>query len=300
MTEKHLVILNPAAGGGRCAKIAGGGVARLRELGIALDVEETHAPGDASRIAREAYAAGTRHFVAAGGDGTTYEVLNGLFPAALHDSERPKLGLLPAGTGNSFLRDFTNQGYEYALWSIAQGKRRICDIARLAHRDGELFYINILSMGFVADVCALRNNRLSAFGEFGYVLGVFAEVSRLRQEPFNMRIDDQTDDRAPLTFISFNNSRFTGGKMMMAPDADPTDAKIDYIRVGQMGRLALLRTFPKIFSGTHLLHPAVSSRRIEHVDFELEREVDVMVDGEVLRVVPRRLEVVPGAVEVMV
>lgn len=300
MADKHVVILNPAAGGGRCKKLAGEGVARLRELGLSLEVRETAGPEDATRIAREAYASGIRHFVAAGGDGTTYEVLNGLFPEALDSNDPPKLGLLPAGTGNSFLRDFTNQGYEYALWSIAQGKRRPCDIARLTHRDGELYYINILSMGFVADVCALRNNRLSAFGEFGYVLGVVAEVTRLRQEPFNMRIDDQSDDRAPLTFISFNNSRFTGGKMMMAPDADPSDGKIDYIRVGQMGRMALLRTFPKIFSGTHLLHPAVSSRKIHQVDFDLDRDVDVMVDGEVLRVVPRRLEVLPSAVEVMV
>ena len=106
------------------------------------------------------------------------------------------------------------------------------------------------------------------------------------------------EDREPLTFLSVNNSRYTGGKMMMAPDANTRDGLLDIIRVGRMGRISLLRTFPKIFKGTHVQHPAVSCFQAPAVDFRLGDAVDVMIDGEMMNFNPTRLEVVPGAIDV--
>ena len=103
----------------------------------------------------------------------------------------------------------------------------------------------------------------------------------------------------PVTFISINNSKFTGGKMMMAPGAETGDGKLDVIRVGEMGRGSLLATFPKIFKGTHLQHPAVSAQQAKEVDFQLDGDLDVMIDGEMLRIQPTHLEVVPEAMNVI-
>ncbi len=114
-----------------------------------------------------------------------------------------------------------------------------------------------------------------------------------------MRLDKGSEDRAPVTFISINNSKFTGGKMMMAPGADTGDGQLDVVRVGEMGRGSLLATFPKIFKGTHLQHPAVSALQAKEVDFELDGDLDVMIDGEMLRIQPTHLEVVPEAVNVI-
>ncbi len=86
--------------------------------------------------------------------------------------------------------------------------------------------------------------------------------------------------------------------MMMAPDANTRDGLLDIIRVGEMGRVSLLRTFPKIFKGTHVHHPAVTCYQSPAVDLELEGEVDVMIDGEMMKFNPTRLEVVPGAIDV--
>ena len=104
--KAYLAIVNPAAGGGRSRKLLGPALERLRSGGVAIELAETKGGGDATRIAREAYRSGQRRFIAVGGDGTSYEIVNGLFPEAL-DDERPTLGFLPLGTGNSFLRDFT-------------------------------------------------------------------------------------------------------------------------------------------------------------------------------------------------
>jgi len=97
-TTELLAIMNPAAGGGRCGKRAPAALAELRAAGIELAVKETRAPGDATRIAREAYAQGRREFVVVGGDGTVHEVINGLFPGAL-TGDRVRVGFLPPCRG---------------------------------------------------------------------------------------------------------------------------------------------------------------------------------------------------------
>src|SRR6185295_3733170 len=142
------------------------------------DVEQTSAAGEATGIARAAYARGVRNFLAVGGDGTAYEIVNGLFPAAVAGG-RPSLGFLPLGTGNSFLRDFTDRGAEHAAEAIVARRRQGCDVLRLKHANGELYFVNLLSMGFTADVTAAANRRFKAFGELGYVLGVLQCLARL-------------------------------------------------------------------------------------------------------------------------
>jgi len=299
-TGTFVAILNPAAGGGRCGMRAAAAIDGLRDAGLTVEVRETAAAGDGVRLTREAYAAGYRDFIAVGGDGTSFEVVNGLFPEALHSERKPSLGFLPLGTGNSFLRDFSEDGAQLAHQALLDGRSRSCDVVRLTHRDGELFYINILSLGFVADVCTVANRRFKRFGEAAYGMGVIVKLAQLTSRPFVMRYDGGEQDRDPAVFVSINNSRFTGGKMMMAPDADPGDGEVDVVFAGNLGRWSLLRTFPKIFAGTHVQHPLVRTHRARHIDFELTGPTDAMVDGEVISLWPERLDVLPSALEVHV
>ncbi len=145
--DAFLAIINPAAGGGRCGKRAPYAVEKVRALGIAVNMAVTTRVGDAITIARNAYANGTRNFLAVGGDGTSYEIVNGLFPEAL-TGEKPTVGFLPLGTGNSFLRDFTKDPLKYTMESLREGRRRACDVIRLTHAGGDLYYMNLLSLGF--------------------------------------------------------------------------------------------------------------------------------------------------------
>lgn len=297
MEQRYLAIVNPAAGGGRCGRRCDAVLDRLRQSGLEIEVARTSGRGQATTLAREAYGNGWRRFIAVGGDGTSYEVVNGLYPAAEED-DPPTLGFLPLGTGNSFLRDFTEDGADYAFAALVEQRTRPCDVLRLRHRGGVLHYINLLSIGFVADVNGRRARKFSRYGEMGYVFAVVREVAGLRSVPFPTALDGQPFDRDPIVFASFNNSRFTGGKMMMAPEADTADGLIDYIRVGELGRVDLLRTFPKIFSGKHTAHPAVRSAKVRAVEFEIDEPIDVMVDGEAEVVQPIALDVLPGALRV--
>lgn len=301
-TGPFLAVVNPAAGGGRCGELFADALARVRKSGVEVDVVETSRAGQASELVRSAWLEGRRHFIAVGGDGTGYEIVNGLFPL-VGEEDAPTLGFLPMGTGNSFLRDFTEEGAEYSIGSLAKGRRRACDVLKLRYEDdngpGELHYINLMSIGFVADVNGLRARRFKRWGELGYIFSVVLGVLGLRHRPYPLRCDEGGLDGKAMAFASFNNSKFTGGKMMMAPDAKTDSGTIAYVRVGPLGRISLLRTFPKIFKGTHVNHPAVSQAQVRRVDFEGDEPIDVMVDGEALILTPRSLEVLPGALSVV-
>ena len=300
MSDSFLAIVNPAAGGGRCGRLAPAALEKLRAAGAELRVAETSAPGEATRLAREAYAHGQRQFIAVGGDGTAYEIVNGLFPEA-ETSGKAVLGFLPLGTGNSFLRDFTSNGAEYAREAILGRRRKSSDVLCLKHADGELYFINLLSMGFTADVTAAANRRFKGLGELGYLLGVLQCLARLKRRAFPLRADDDMEfDRRRFLFLSFNNSRFTGGKMMIAPQASTNDGLIEYVRWGPIGRMGLLRNLPTLFDGTHIRHPLASRRGVRRIEFALDAPIDVMVDGEVLTLDCRSVEVLPGVLDVLI
>ncbi|HEV2716713.1 MAG TPA: diacylglycerol kinase family protein, partial [Terriglobales bacterium] len=244
MSDSFLAVINPAAGGGRCRKLVGPALERLRAGGIQVEPVETSGPGHASELARSAYNRGCRKFIAVGGDGTSYEIVNGLFPG-VHGAERPTLAFLPLGTGNSFLRDFSDQGVESAIKALLAQRSRTCDVMRLTHTTGVLHYINLLSMGFSADVANLRARRFSGWGELGYQFAIFVSLARFRRRPFPLRVNrGESVDRRPCLFLTFSNSKFTGGTMMIAPRAEIDDGLIEYERWGPIGRLGLIRNLP--------------------------------------------------------
>jgi diacylglycerol kinase (ATP) len=296
-----LAIVNTAAGHGRAAKLAPAALRELRGFGLPIDVVETQAPGDAMRIAREAVAAGRRELIAVGGDGTSFEIVNGLQAqlGATDPQQRVTLGFLPLGTGNSFLRDFGRGGVEQAVEALRTRRKRPCDVAVLTHDGGTLHYINILSFGFVADVCAVTNRRFKSLGSAGYALGVVATLASLRSRPLEMRVDG-TPWQQDVTFVSINNSRFTGGSMQMAPYAATSDGELDVVVCGAMSRATLLETFPKIFRGHHVHHHAVSTSRGKLIELVEREPLDLMIDGEVLRHRPLRVEVKKHALDVWV
>jgi len=299
VTQRFLAIVNPAAGGGKSGKLAPAALERVRGLGIEIAVRETSGAGQASEIAREAYRAGTRNFLAVGGDGTSYEIINGLFPVA-RNGERPALGFLPLGTGNSFLRDFTTRGVENTIEALGANRRRGCDVIRLSHTQGELYYMNLLSLGFPAEVGETANRRFKPWGELGYIFAVFRHVANLEHQSFPHRLDHTNEwNRSRNLFLTFSNSKFTGGKMMIAPNAETADGSIEYVRWGPIGRAGLVWTLPRLFTGTHIHHSLARRAAAKRVEFQLDGPVNVMIDGESLRLECKSLEILPGAMDIV-
>ena len=300
MKDRFFAIVNPAAGGGRSQKLARPALAGLREKGLKVDVVASTGPGHAVELAHEAYEQGYRRFIAVGGDGTAHEILNGAYERAA-GKNRIALGFLPLGTGNSFLRDFTKDGAQASVQALLAGKTRAVDLLRLRHAMGTIYSFNLLSLGFTADVGALTNRFFKPFGYFGYLLGVFVRVIQLRRRAFRLRCDDDADwNETRCLFLAFNNSKFTGGTMLIAPHADPTDGLIEFVRWGPIGRLGLLRMLPRLYDGTHIQHALASRRAVRRIEFGIHVPVDVMIDGEIATLECHSLDIIPAAVDIYI
>jgi diacylglycerol kinase (ATP) len=299
MSDRLLAIVNPAAGNGKCGRMATAALDRLRAQDIALDIALTARPGHATTIAREAYAQGRRRFLAVGGDGTACEIVNGLMPPR---PDGAQLAFLPLGTGNSFLRDFTDRGgVDETIAAIRRGAPRPCDVLRLSAPQREAYAINQVGIGFIADVAELANRSLKSLGELSYVMAGLARTIGLREYRCPLRVNgDATADRHPALFWALGNSRYTGGRLLLAPRAKTNDGLVDLIRCGPIGRLEILHRLPTLLNGSHLGLPFVQFQQTRRIEFDLDAPVQVSIDGDVVLMRLERLDVLPGAIQVLV
>ena len=293
----YYAIVNRAAAGGRCARLAPDALATLERRGVALEVAFTEQPRHGTELARIAAASGRRRFLSVGGDGTAAEIVNGLVEAGV--SEECELAMLPLGTGNSFLRDFGITDTESAVDAIARGNSTPIDVLRLTHEEGVIHFINTMGTGFVARAGELTNDHFKPLGAVGYIAAVLICIARLRYEENTLRYAGTTDD-ATTVLTSFSNSQYTGGSMRLAPDAQVADGLLDVVRAGRLGRAALVAAFSRIFSGTHTELDDVWTHQVDHVEFVNPSHQAVLIDGDLFHLTPLSIDVLPGALRLVV
>ena len=292
MSAAYYAIVNRAAGGGRCAKLAPGVLEALAGRGVALETEFTERPKHATELARHAVAEGHRRFLSVGGDGTAAEIVNGLLASGV--GHECNLAMLPLGTGNSFLRDFDITDTETAAEAIVRDDSAPIDVLRLTHEEGAIHFINTMGTGFVARAGELTNDRFKILGAAGYIAAVLVCVARLQYEHNALRYGG-TIDEATTVLTSFSNSQYTGGTMRMAPDAQVADGLLDVIRAGRLGRVALTAAFTRIFAGTHTDLETVWTRQVDRVEFVNPSLQPVLIDGDLYHLTPLSIDVLPGA-----
>ena len=274
---------------------------KLRAAGVELQVAETSGPGDATRLARAAYARGAAAIYRRGRRWHGVRNRERPFPGS-GGRRQAGAGFSAAGHGQLVPSRFHAATARSTRGKrSSRGRRTSSDVLCLKHAGGKIYFINLLSVGFTADVTAAANRRFKGLGELGYLLGVLLCLARLRRRAFPLRADGDTEfDRRRCLFLSFNNSQFTGGKMMIAPQASTGDGLIEYVRWGPIGRIGLLRNLPTLFDGTHIRHPLASRQGARRIEFALDEPVDVMIDGEVFTLNCQSIEVLPGALDVLV
>lgn len=301
MSERTLLVVNPAAGHGRGAKSFRALEARLLGEFPGLEVRMSEYPGHAVEIGREAAERGFGRILCLGGDGTPFEVVHGLRSAGR--PARPlELGLIPAGTGNSFLRDFGVTTAEEALEGILAGRRREVDLVEFEYQSGgrteRRFSLNILGVGLIADILKLTNERLKFLGSAGYSLAVLLRLVRGMRN----RIDITADGRAWTlrdSALVVSNSKFTGGKMMIAPPADVSDGKADLVVFREVNRREIVAIFKGVFGGTHVGHPKVEMTSAAEMTIVGDPPLLIMADGELLGHTPLRLKVLPRELAIL-
>ena len=222
---KLLVIFNPAASFGRSAGRLADIRARFDSLGVHADFRSTKRPGHGRELVSETSLAGYDGLIAAGGDGTVFEVLNGLY---LHPkSARIPLGLLPVGTGNAFARDLglAPSAWQEAIELIRRGQTRQVDVGRVRSADAEYYFLNIVHLGFSVEANRTAQ-KLKFLGNSAYTLATLWRVLWLGSYPLTVEVDGEPmhDDNV---FAAVSNTRFTGTHFMMAPGAELDDGLLD-------------------------------------------------------------------------
>jgi len=215
------------------------------------------------------------------------------------------LGFLSAGHRQFVSADFEDgasgiSGLEQAMQALEARRSRPCDVLRLTHKDGAIYYTNLLSVRFYGGRGGAAASAVSGAGAVRVSAIYFLTSGATRSAAVSGAIGGSAEfDSRRCLFLTFNNSKFTGGTMMIAPDAVTDDGLIEYVRWGPIGRLGLIRNLATLYDGTHTRHPLAERQAVRKVEFQLDGPVDVMVDGEVLTLECQTIEVLPAALRVV-
>ena len=218
---KLLIIFNPNAAYGRSVKKLEDIKSRFSSLGIEATYMPTTRPGHASELVANSDLSDFDGLIAAGGDGTVFEVLNGLYTHP--KPARIPLGLLPIGTGNAFARELDLQPGDWfnAIDLLCKGYTRQIDVAHVNSADKSYYFLNIVGMGFFVDA-GLSAQKLKFLGNTAYTLAALWKVLKLKTYPLEMEIDGEVLRRDNI-LVAISNSRYTGTHFLIAPDAKTDD-----------------------------------------------------------------------------
>ncbi|MCR4432430.1 MAG: diacylglycerol kinase family lipid kinase [Caldiserica bacterium] len=288
---KTLLIVNPAAKKGKALKLLPEVEARLRQLKIDYRVEISQSPEDPPRIARQALTEGFELIVAGGGDGTSRLIARSLV------GTDGIMGILPMGRGNDY-----GQGLGIphnpveACEVLKNGIPRAADVGRTSN--GE-YFVNVAGAGFDAEANSLATKLRWLKGGFVYTISVFVTLIRFKARFFRLEYDGQTWEGKAM-MVGVANAPYYGGGMFLAPSAKLDDGLFTICLVKEIGKMEFIRTFPRVFKGTHITHPAVEIFNASRIKISGEEGLESIADGDFLSKLPLELETVPGALKVMV
>mgnify|MGYP001821988001 FL=1 len=290
---KIALIANPHSGGKKGKKLIPRITKKLTDHHIELDLFCTQYREHAIELARQLSPEKYDGVVSLGGDGTNFEILNGLLK--FHgNGHLPPLGIIPVGRGNSFALDLDIQTVEDAIAALVRQKHRQVDVCSFTQGKERFYFVNLIGFGFVTDVAGTAA-RFKLLGRFSYVIGVLYRTVRLTFHQMVLEMDG-TVITGKNCFVELCNSRYTGGNMLMAPDARIDDGYLDVIVAAPLKRSSLICTFPKIFKGKHGDQSAVSFYKATQVRVMTTPEKVLLPDGEIFGKTPTEINIHPKRV----
>jgi diacylglycerol kinase (ATP) len=298
---RTVFLVNPAADNGatgrRWPEIANNAAA----AGLMGDALLSERPGQLTDFARQAADDGATLLVAVGGDGTVYEVVNGIAGRTGID-----VAIVPRGTGRDFVRTYgIPHRLDDALRTAREGHIREIDLGRARFRSwqgepAEAYFANIASAGMSGAIAKRANETSKALGgKVSYFWATFAVFARWRTSEITVAVDAESR-RARMHDVVVANGRYFGGGMMICPRAEPDDGVFDVLLIGNLTKRDLLLTLPKTYRGKHLPHPKAELLRGSVVEIDALEPLPIEVDGEQPGTTPARFELVPRALRLRV
>jgi diacylglycerol kinase (ATP) len=293
-------LVNPASDNGRTGRRWAELAHRAAHAGLDGETLFSERPGHLIELARSAVDRGARLVVAAGGDGTLNEVINGV---AERDVD---LATIPLGTGMDFGRAYgIPTRFDDAVRVARDGAPRTIDAGRVRYRtwggdDAVRWFGNVGTVGMSGAVAQRANGMSKALGGR---LTFFYALTRVFLSWENTEVNvslDGAERSGRMHDVIVANGPWHGGGMMLAPEAKPDDGLFDVVLFGDVSKLDFLTTAPKIYKGRHIGHPKVEVLRSAQVTVDAPERLPIEVEGEQIGTTPATFEVVPGALRVRV
>jgi diacylglycerol kinase (ATP) len=291
------VLANSTAGRGRHRGLLPRLLEGLATSGRPVEVLTASTPAEAEAACHAAVAGGAGALVAVGGDGTVHRALQAVAGTSV------PFGPVPAGTGNDFAVDTgfpadPLRAVAVIVEALRAGRTRTVDLARMSGADGvDRWYGAVLAAGFDAIVNERANRMRWPRGPRRYDLAILVELARLRPRRYTLRLDGVLHE-LDAVLVAVGNCPTYGGGMRICPDADPTDGLLDVVVGGRIDRRSLIRVKPRIYQGTHVTHPLVTSYRARTVELSAEG-ITTYADGERGLDLPVTITAVPGALRLL-
>jgi diacylglycerol kinase (ATP) len=304
--RKIVVIVNPVSGRGRGEASIPAIERILREMGTDHTIVRTERAWHAADLARKAALDRADVVVAAGGDGTVNEVINGLMAAKAEGAAETALAALCVGRGNDFAFGMgIPRDLETGCRALSGNLKRGMDVGKVTGGmyPGGRFFGNGVGIGFDAVVGfeALKMKRLKGFAS--YAVAAIKTISLYDRPPeVTIECDGETWSQRAL-MVSLMNGRRMGGGFMMAPDGDPGDGSLNYCIAGDVGKRRILPLILRFMKGSQMSHPAIRAGRFRRMKVSaLEGALPAHADGETLCVDGTELviEVLPSQLDVIV
>ncbi len=282
----YYAICNPTAGNGRGKKIGLQIKQAMERKGLPCRLILTESPGHATFLAGAARQAGAETVLSIGGDGTAFEVAQGLLGGHC------TLGIIPAGTGNDFVKTIgvpqdPMEALDYALSHPA----RPTDAGEV---NGRMF-LNEIGAGFDVSVLdyALKAKKYCR-GLLPYLYGVVRTLFHFRSIPLTLRIDGGEETKEDVFVIGAANGGVIGGGITIAPDARADDGLLDIVIVGKIKKRHLLPRLIGLMQGKILSFPETRCVRAASLSFS-SPDMRLNADGEILSESSVSARILPGA-----
>ena len=289
MPREIALLTNPTSGKGKGGRFRDVALGRLRDAGLQVRSLQGDSADEALELARAAVRDGVDALVVCGGDGMVHLAIQ-----ALARTQVP-LGIIPAGTGNDVARyfDLPRKDPVAAADRVIAGQQRVVDLAQ----SGDRYFVTVMAAGFDAIVNERANRMTWPKGQMRYNLATLAELRTFRPLRYVLELDG-VERQVEAMLVAVGNGPSFGGGLRITEGALLDDGLLDVVLIKPLSRRELVRTYPKLFDGSHVTHPQYERHRVRQVTVACSGIVGY-ADGERFGPLPLTVESVPAALQVI-
>ncbi|MBT9130652.1 MAG: Diacylglycerol kinase [candidate division WS2 bacterium] len=277
------LIVNPIAASGKAKKLVSPAALQLEKSGCQIDLQYSRFAGHSIELSREALKKNSDLVVAVGGDGTVSEVANPLVGTTT------LLGILPFGRGNDIATSLNiPKDPEKAVNCLLHDEVTTIDVGKVKNR----YYLGVGGVGIDGEVVNMSNkyHKYLPHPFLAFFVGAIIQIVIFNPKNISFEIDG-VKNKVRAYMIAIGNGPSYGGGMRILPYASMVDGELDLCLIRDIPKIDLLKTLPKLFSGSHINHPGVSLFKGKKITVESESNLFVHADGEILGRLPATFEV---------